>query len=101
MVCETPDLKTCQANREASGGDSFLFSWLLELFSNMFHTVGAMFSSPVPQALRLAWHTEAVPVVGKVAVNKQENREWISTHSLPPALPTFSRISSAVRAQTS
>lgn len=26
---------------------------------------------PVPQALGLAWHAEAIPVVGEVAVNKQ------------------------------
>lgn len=26
---------------------------------------------PVPQALSLAWHAEAIPVVGEVAVNKQ------------------------------
>lgn len=57
------------------------------LSSNMFHLVDVSFSSPVPQALRLAWHTEAVPVVGEVAVNTQENREWISTHA-----PAFSRI---------
>lgn len=53
----------------------------------LFHLVDVSFSSPVPQALRLAWHTEAVPVVGKVAVNTQENRARISTH-----IPTFSRI---------
>lgn len=57
------------------------------LSSNMFHLADVSFSSPVPQALRLAWHTEAVPVVGEVAVNTQENREWMSTHA-----PAFYRI---------
>lgn len=51
------------------------------LFSDMFHLVGVTFGSPVPQALRVARHTEAVPVVGEVAVNKQNG----SVHS-PPRL---------------
>lgn len=53
------------------------------LSSNMFHLVDVSFRSPVPQALRLAWHAEAVPVVGEVAVNTQENTERMTTH--PPA----------------
>lgn len=30
--------------------------------------------SPVPQALGLTWHAEAIPVVGEVAVNKQDEK---------------------------
>lgn len=53
----------------------------------LFHLVDVSFSSPVPQALRLAWHTEAVPIVGEVAVNTQENRGRIRTH-----IPAFTKI---------
>lgn len=55
----------------------------------MFHLVGVTFGSPVPQALRLAWHTEAVPVVGEVAVNR-ENRMDQYIH--PPTPPHCSLI---------
>lgn len=57
-------------------GDLFVLGGCVS--SPLFRLVDASFDSPVPQALRLARHAEAVPVVGEVAVNKQENRGWIS-----------------------
>lgn len=33
--------------------------------------------SPVPQALSLAWHAEAIPVVGEVAANKQDKESKV------------------------
>lgn len=38
-----------------------------------------MFSSPspVPQALSLAWHAEAIPVVGEVTVKKQDKENQL------------------------
>lgn len=30
---------------------------------------------PVPQALSLAWHAEAIPVVGEVTVDKKDKKE--------------------------
>lgn len=47
--------------------------------SNVFRLAHVSFRSPVPQALRLARHAEAVPVVGEVAVNTEENTEPMST----------------------
>lgn len=44
------------------------------LSSNTFRLVDMCFGSPVPQAFRLSWHTEAVPVVGEVAVNTQQKQ---------------------------
>lgn len=31
---------------------------------------------PVPEALSLAWHAEAIPVVGEVAVNKHDYEKY-------------------------
>lgn len=47
--------------------------------SNVFRLADVSSRSPVPQALRLARHAEAVPVVGEVAVNTEENTEPMST----------------------
>lgn len=75
LWCTAPPLGL--ANVVYSGSVNML------LCSNVFHLVAVSFSSPVPQALRLAWHTEAVPVVGEVAVNTQENRESLARIPLP------------------